>query len=397
MFTTPTVFVLGAGASWHYGYPTGEDLVRCVITIAHDLHRFSEFSQSDNVLLPGFLIARAADPQTITKQDANLLWKGLSDEALQLARRLEQVNPTLIDYFLAQNPDLHEIGRLAIAMAIFNCEAKYVALNGNPNHQRVYDRLVHQGKAPRNIAVTSTMFDDDWLRFVIYKITSKCKTPSNLHSNRITFVTFNYDSSLEQRLFDGIRNISFFNGEDIQGFITQRVLHVYGKVRERIDHTWGQINVGLPTHLDSQSCDAAMRMLNIVHTASLGIRTIDGDDKEKNVEELETARRAIRESSQIYVLGFGFDQANCERIGLQSLFDVPGARHTVMLTNFGGHNRVARSAARVLLKEPEMLSQDRFAGGIHRIVEDRPTYVNWQVSTKNVYDALAQDFDTLEN
>jgi hypothetical protein len=31
MFRNKTVFLLGAGASWHYGYPTGEELVRKVI------------------------------------------------------------------------------------------------------------------------------------------------------------------------------------------------------------------------------------------------------------------------------------------------------------------------------------------------------------------------------
>lgn len=34
MFTEPTVFILGAGASWHYGYPTGEKLVEHVIAAA---------------------------------------------------------------------------------------------------------------------------------------------------------------------------------------------------------------------------------------------------------------------------------------------------------------------------------------------------------------------------
>jgi hypothetical protein len=29
-----TVFILGAGASWHYGYPTGEELVKKVIAKA---------------------------------------------------------------------------------------------------------------------------------------------------------------------------------------------------------------------------------------------------------------------------------------------------------------------------------------------------------------------------
>jgi hypothetical protein len=30
MIEKSTVFVLGAGASWHYGYPTGEELVQQV-------------------------------------------------------------------------------------------------------------------------------------------------------------------------------------------------------------------------------------------------------------------------------------------------------------------------------------------------------------------------------
>jgi hypothetical protein len=30
MFINETAFFIGAGASWHYGYPTGEKLVRLV-------------------------------------------------------------------------------------------------------------------------------------------------------------------------------------------------------------------------------------------------------------------------------------------------------------------------------------------------------------------------------
>jgi hypothetical protein len=31
MFKSPAVFILGAGASWHYGYPTGEYLMKKII------------------------------------------------------------------------------------------------------------------------------------------------------------------------------------------------------------------------------------------------------------------------------------------------------------------------------------------------------------------------------
>jgi hypothetical protein len=35
MFTEPTTFILGAGASWHYGYPTGADLIQKTIENAN--------------------------------------------------------------------------------------------------------------------------------------------------------------------------------------------------------------------------------------------------------------------------------------------------------------------------------------------------------------------------
>jgi hypothetical protein len=34
MFKAKTVFIIGAGASCHYGYPTGEELVRRIISKA---------------------------------------------------------------------------------------------------------------------------------------------------------------------------------------------------------------------------------------------------------------------------------------------------------------------------------------------------------------------------
>jgi hypothetical protein len=40
MFKNSTVFVLGAGASWHYGYPTGEGLVDQVVSFAQ---RFAKY------------------------------------------------------------------------------------------------------------------------------------------------------------------------------------------------------------------------------------------------------------------------------------------------------------------------------------------------------------------
>ena len=40
MFREPTAFILGAGASYHYNYPTGEQLVKAAIKKAQHLENF---------------------------------------------------------------------------------------------------------------------------------------------------------------------------------------------------------------------------------------------------------------------------------------------------------------------------------------------------------------------
>jgi hypothetical protein len=44
MFTKNTVFILGAGGSWHYGYPTGDAVVEKVIQKATIVTKYLEHS-----------------------------------------------------------------------------------------------------------------------------------------------------------------------------------------------------------------------------------------------------------------------------------------------------------------------------------------------------------------
>jgi hypothetical protein len=127
MFTEPTVFVLGAGASWHYGYPTGEDLTPKVIEKAENLAKFfTRGWDESSPHIPAYA-RRNYQPSEPPKAE---MWTEAAREASALAARLKIVNPPVIDYFLADNPDLHDIGRLAIAMVIFDCERHYHASHG---------------------------------------------------------------------------------------------------------------------------------------------------------------------------------------------------------------------------------------------------------------------------
>jgi hypothetical protein len=57
MFTKNTVFILGAGASWHYGYPTGEELVKKVIQKADYACDYLEYSTTNaHRVLPLFFL-----------------------------------------------------------------------------------------------------------------------------------------------------------------------------------------------------------------------------------------------------------------------------------------------------------------------------------------------------
>jgi len=168
MIENSTVFVLGAGASWHYGYPTGEGLVDAVISMAT---RFSEYCRRRI----GSLQVVQAIPDYVAKQidvskgvgGAMLGWQRVSDECLLLAGRLQTVRPLLIDHFLAWNESLRPIGKFMIAAVILECEA-------NRRQQ-----------------------DGRWYRFIVHKLVHRCGTSADLLKNNVHFITFNYDASLE--------------------------------------------------------------------------------------------------------------------------------------------------------------------------------------------------------
>ena len=52
MFKAKTVIILGAGASWHYGYPTGEELVKRVLEKARTARKyFTDYSTNSTAPL----------------------------------------------------------------------------------------------------------------------------------------------------------------------------------------------------------------------------------------------------------------------------------------------------------------------------------------------------------
>lgn len=387
MFEKPTVIITGAGASWHYGYPTGEDLVHKVTKKARIAAQF--FRETANARNVNTLAIRPAFFQRYPVMEVGSVesyiaqWSAAANHCDELAARLAQVQPLVIDYFLGQNDSLRDIGKLMIAWVILECEA--VTLNDRRNTNR-------QSSEPRN--------RDNWCRFIVHKLLNGCSDAHSLLANNITFITFNYDVSLDWNIANGLRHIEMFSGHVHEFFVTHPVLHIYGCVRDcpELDAD------PLPTNIFPINAQAAYNslldmtrkygeakvMFDMADKAAQQIRTIGPHDKDQNAEVIERARTAIRDAACVYILGYGFDENNSRRLDMRSLSSYSSKPRVVLLTNYNDSNRINKKASQLLFG-----NATRLLGIGQEIATDGGSFYV-EKSTRDVYSALEQDFDSVE-
>jgi hypothetical protein len=369
--TNSTVFILGAGASWHYGYPTGETLVQKVIEKASIAARYFENSlHASNTQRPEYLTEGQSFDVEWPAQ-----WERAHDECVKLKLGLEQVKPLVIDYYLGWNQDLQNIGRMLIAWVILECEqfSQRSNINRPPSEQG----------------------HDDWYRFIIHQIAIHCKQSKDLLLNEVSFVTFNYDVSLENNLGNGLRHIKMFDGKDVTTFLGgTRIIHIYGKIRDdvaaaaRMD--WvvqGEDPKGFNEFRRGDYYGKMKTLLDVVYAASKGLRVIDPHDKGTDDRNITMARRAIADAKRVFILGYGFDEHNSERLNLREYLAQTGSPgyQLVAFTNYQDINQINKRASKLFYGH----SRNWPPGG--PAIEDR-----YEKSIRNTYDALAFDFDLAE-
>jgi len=405
-----TVFILGAGASWHYGYPTGEELVKKVIAkarIAANHFTTALTSPANGIpFRPKYITRNSPDPvpaDGLTGMKAE--WQTAIDECSDLVSRLTTVDPLVIDYFLGQNPHLGDIGKFFIAWVLLECEAVFLKYGINNNRRELLLRTSDRTDREKASSIEHLRhYNDNWYRFLIHKLVTGCPDAQSLLNNKVTFITFNYDVSLEFQLSQGLSAIAQFAEENTvrQFFEGNRFIHIYGKVRE--DATapppsfdldlLGGVTFGAakPQPGPPQLWNSNNALFDTVYEASKGIRTIA--PHEKTVDSVvETARRAIADANCVYILGYGFDENNSKLLLLPDSLALTKTHKTVMFTNFGDHNLVNKKASRLFFGSPERLLSDKPA------ILGTPSGTGdflCEKSVRNVYDALAVDFDSPE-
>ena len=254
MIKTPTVFILGAGASKPFGFPTGAELRQLLCT----------------GLIEGNAIIRSL----------NQIGEGRS--AIQQFRLSFQGSAVKsIDAFVAYQPKWKDIAEKAIAATLLPIENRSM--------------LTTVGGRPGN---------SDWYGQLWGHLVEGAVIPEDLKNNKVKFITFNYDRSLDQFLLDAIACTFGIDYEKAFSILQDfPIKHVYGS----LGHWIPNFGFGYGGLNDQQ-------MLDRVHNASTSIKTVPSLRGTLD----EEAAHWLSEATQICALGFGFDATNCQRIGLDA-------------------------------------------------------------------------------
>lgn len=189
-----TVFILGAGASFPYDYPTGPQLNNSII----EMIDFDESSLLDEnkPTTKGILAIHA-----IHENFSNDLLK----QFLNLKKGLEDSGRSSIDTFLENRSEFCDIGKRCIAWNLIKKE-----------YQKINDKR-------------------DWFEYLHDQELAKgCNSLEDYGQNNIDFVTFNYDRLLEHNLITRLKGTYGNDEVECAEMINEnfKIVHVHGKLND---------------------------------------------------------------------------------------------------------------------------------------------------------------------
>ena len=257
MIKQKTVFILGAGASMPYNFPSGAQL-RTLICAAT--------TQPQQTTLGQWLIKGMAEATAL----------------IAFAQAFSRSNVISIDAFLDKRREFLDIGKMAIAAVLTEIERK------------------------QRYMVFSDSLDDHWYRLLWNAMIFGAQRHEDVRFNQVRFVTFNYDRSLEYFFHESAKHA--FGIDDAAGlqFVNNlNILHVYGLLGKYAITTEGDGRA-----YGEQRSEAELKI------AAGGIQLIP---EARGDEVFLKAREWFSWADRICFLGFGFDPLNIERLNLASV------------------------------------------------------------------------------
>lgn len=262
MVDIETVLVLGAGASKAFGFPTGQELVKRICLLLNQDRYFDIFYQT--------------------------IREHLCDMAKKFPNVLKLADPLSVDAWLEHNPIYIEVGKVAIAIALLGYEKQ-------------------SGLRPQN----------NWYQLLSKRLDGPFEM---FQDNKLSIITFNYDRSLEQYLFETFRNTHTEKSEvECKEKLNQlRILHVYGslgRLEWQSDKQLPLVSYG--QSLNKDTITSAANSINIIPRKKPP--EIFGVVQKSISDEFNEARKLIAGAQELYFLGFGYSKDNMERLGIETL------------------------------------------------------------------------------
>jgi hypothetical protein len=253
VLTAKTVFVLGAGASAPYGFPTGGALLTSLLGMKRKARENPTLPLS-----PYECLLDAGFPQS----RINGFLNALGDSGRWS-----------VDAFLEHRTEFLEVGKAAMAAGLLPRET--------------HDVLFSQATGSR----------EHWYQYMFNKLNASF---DELERNDVAFLTFNYDRSLEYYLTTAIQNTYGKSFAEAAAKVAKlRIIHLYGDLgaleeanaqRWRSQPAW-----------DGAAVKAAASRIHIIHSS-------DGD------KEFAVGRYFLEHAQVICFLGFGYHPINVGRL-----------------------------------------------------------------------------------
>lgn len=320
MINEPVVFILGAGASSPYKFPLGYELVKQVYNLLQqkkNVQIFYDLDYDDN--------------------DINEFCKELMYSSRQS-----------IDAFLEHRKEFIDLGKLAIAATLIPYEQEKSLINFD-NH-------------------------DNWYQFIFNKMNS---TFDEFDQNKIKFITFNYDRSLEHFLFTSFKS-SYGKSDDecAEKLKKIQIIHVHGQLGYL---PWQNKSNNRPYNgeINFKNLKLSADMIKIIH------------EDASNNEEFKQAWKAFEEARSIYFLGFGYHETNMSRLKIQD-YAMNKADNKIRLIHnknegmdkYYSYNRYLCGSAIGMTDNEIQIIEDKYKG----ISLYRPQYISCNSFLRDILD-----------
>lgn len=289
-----TVFILGAGASCYYGFPTGEKLL-------NDLKRFRERRASMNSIDSEFY------QYMVNNYESSLEKNGISFEN-HLEYFIEELNNSgvhSIDTFLAEsrNEINHHgyLGRILVSYLITRREDRGEILRAANDNNNYYN------------------YNDDWISYFIHRLISYSRNKFLKILPKV--LSFNYDNLFETKIKD--------NFEKTVGktYCPIEVTHIHGQ----LDISNYEYNISNWDAVDKEAyykqIVKSASQISMMRRGNIGARI-------ECMTEIDNAEYLV-------FLGYSFDPLNNEILfGNRRNFDNCLKEKTIFTTTYGLHQKI---------------------------------------------------------